>query len=207
MSKSPLKPSPVLLPGPWSPAWWRSALAELRSFRTMVLAALLLALRIVVSAFFIPLGDNLRVYFSFFVTGLGSVVFGPFWALLYGFGSDVLGYLIHPTGGFFPGYVLTAMLGALCYALFLYRARITVLRLFLCKLCVNLLVNVGLGALWSSILYGKGYYYYLAKSIVKNLLLLPVETALLVLFLSLMLPIMARSGLVPAQPGRRIPWF
>ena len=207
MSKTSLKPSPILLPGPWSPAWWRSALAEMRSFRTMVLAALLLALRIVVSSFFIPLGDNLRIFFSFFVTGLASIIFGPFWALLYGMASDLLGYFLHPTGGFFPGYVLTAMMGAFVYALFLYRARITVLRVFLCKLAVNLLVNVGLGALWSSMIYGKGYYYYLAKSLVKNLLLLPVETALLLLFFSLMLPILSRSGLTPPQPGKRIPWF
>ena len=207
MSKTPLKPSPVLLAGPRKPAWWRSALAEMSSFRTMVLAALLLALRIVVSSFFIPLGDNLRVYFSFFVTGVAGVVFGAFWALLYGMASDLLGYFIHPTGGFFPGYVLTAMLGAFFYALFLYRARITILRIFLCKLAVNLLVNVGLGALWSSMIYGKGYYYYLAKSIVKNLLLLPVETALLALFLGLMLPILSNAGLAPAQTGKRIPWL
>ncbi len=207
MSKITSKPSPVLLPGPWSPAWWRSALAEMGSFRTMVLAALLLALRIVVSSFFIPLGDNLRVYFSFFVTGLTGVLLGPLWALLYGMASDLLGFVIHPTGGFFPGYVLTAMMGAFTYALFLYRARITILRIFLCKLAVNLLVNVGLGALWSSMIYGKGYLYYLAKSIVKNLVMLPIETAFLALFLGLMLPVTAQLRLTPPQPGRRIPWF
>ncbi|MEA5011548.1 MAG: folate family ECF transporter S component [Angelakisella sp.] len=205
MSKSPLSPSNTLLSGPWNAAWWRSALAEVRSFRTLILAALLLALRIVISSFYIPVGENLKIFFSFFVSGLGGVIFGPFVALLYGFASDILGYILHPDGGFFPGYVLSAMAGAFFYALFLYRSRITVLRIFLCKACINLLVNVGLGSLWSAMIYGKGYYYYLVKSVIKNLTLLPVETFLLVIFLGVMLPVMSKSGIVPAQPQKRIP--
>ena len=126
-------------------------------------------------------------------------------ALLYGFASDILGYILHPDGVFFPGYVLSAMAGAFFYALFLYRSRITVLRIFLCKACINLLVNVGLGSLWSAMIYGKGYYYYLVKSVIKNLTLLPVETFLLVIFLGVMLPVMSKSGIVPAQPQKRIP--
>ena len=207
MSKTTQNLISTLLTGPWNPSWWQSALKELRSFRIMTITALLLALRIVVSSFFIPLGENLKIYFTFFISGVGGAVFGPFWALLYGFASDILGYALHPDGAFFFGYLITSMLGAFVYALFFYRARITVLRIFLCKLCINLFINVGLGSLWSAMMFGKGYYFYLARSLVKNLLLLPVETALLALVFSLMLPILARLGLASPQPTRRLPWF
>ena len=119
--------------------------------------------------------------------------------MLSGFATDVLGYFVHPTGPFFPGYVLSTMLGSFFYALFFYRARITVVRVILAKLSVNLLVNVGLGALWSAIQFSKGYYYYLVKSLMKNLGMLPLEVLLLWLFLKAMAPVGARNGLLPNQ--------
>lgn len=190
---------------PLSPGYWRAATQEMKSFRILTIAALFVGLRIVVSSFFIPLGDNLRIYFSFFVPAIGSLIYGPFIGMLSGFASDILGYFIHPTGGFFPGYTVTSILSGLVYALFFYRAKITVFRVFLCKLCINLFINVGLGSLWSAILYGKGYYYYMAKSIIKNTLLLPLEVLMLILFMQIMLPVMGKHGLIPQLSQKRIP--
>ena len=90
------------------------------------------------------------------------------------------------------------------YALFFYRARITGLRILLAKLTVNVGVNIALGALWSSMLYGKGYYYYLVKSTIKNIGLLPVETILLFLFFKAALPAAIHGGLLPEQKGVRL---
>lgn len=109
-------------------------------------------------------------------------------------------------GPFFPGYTLTAMAGSFVYALFLYRARITVRRIVLCKLCVNLLVNVGLNCLWSAMLYSKGYLFYLGQSLAKNLLMLPVEVVILLTFLRIMLPVLSSAGLTPPQPTKHIPF-
>ncbi len=156
-------------------------------------------LRIVLSGLYIPLGDNLNIFFGYFVNSLGAAIYGPVVALLSGFATDVLGYFVHPTGPFFPGYVLSTMLGSFFYALFFYRARVTALRVVLAKLSVNLLVNVGLGALWSAIQFSKGYYYYLVKSLAKNIGLLPVEALLLWLFLRAMAPICTKNGLLPKQ--------
>ena len=78
------------------------------------------------------------------------------------------------------------------------------LRVLLAKLVVNLGINVGLGALWSAILYGKGYYYYLAKSLVKNIGMWPLEAVLLFLFFKAILPVTARAGLTPKQDGVKL---
>lgn len=185
---------------PFKKGYWQEAARETKNLRIIAVAALFVGLHVVVSAFFIPLGENLRMYFSFFVTALGSIIYGPVVALMVGFASDILGFFIHPSGGFFPGYTLTAMLSGLCYALFLYRARLSTARVFLCKLCVNLFINVGLGSLWSAMLYGKAFYYYLAKSAVKNIVLLPVEVLLLMLFLRAMQPAMRHLNLIPQEP-------
>lgn len=192
-------PESLALASPFSRSYWRTALRELQNLRMLTLAAIVVALRIVLSGLYIPLGDNLNIFFGYFVNSLGAAIYGPVVALLSGFATDVLGYFVHPTGPFFPGYVLSTMLGSFFYALFFYRARVTALRVVLAKLSVNLLVNVGLGALWSAIQFSKGYYYYLVKSLAKNIGLLPVEALLLWLFLQAMAPICAKNGLLPKQ--------
>ena len=189
-------PESLTLASPFSRSYWRTALRELQNLRMLTLAAIVVALRIVLSGLYIPLGDNLNIFVGYFVNSLGAAIYGPVVALLSGFATDVLGYFVHPTGPFFPGYVLSTMLGSFFYALFFYRARVTALRVVLAKLSVNLLVNVGLGALWSAIQFSKGYYYYLVKSLAKNIGLLPVEALLLWLFLRAMAPICAKNGLL-----------
>ena len=189
---------------PLTAAYWKSAVGEVKKVRMLVLAAFFVALNIIVSGLYIQVGENLRILFSFFFAALGGAIYGPVLALISGFCSDILGYMLHPSGPFFLGYTLSTMLGALVYALLLYRARISGLRLFLSKLIVNAGVNVALGSLWSAMLYGKGYYYYLAKSVVKNLLVLPVETVLLFAFFAALLPVTCRMGLTPQQQGVKL---
>ena len=192
-------PEALTLASPFSPGYWRVAAKEVKNLRMLTLAAIVVALRIALGGLRIPLGDNLNIFFGYLINGLGSAIYGPVMALLSGFASDIRGYFIHPNGPFFPGYVLSTMMGSFLYALFFYRARITLLRVALAKLSVNLLVNVGLGAMWSAIQFSKGYYYYLAKSLVKNIGMLPVEVLLLWLFLKAVVPVCVHSGLLPRQ--------
>ena len=186
---------------PFTPAYWRAAAREVKNPKSLILAALFIALELVISSFYIPVGENLRVYFSFFVKSLAGMIYGPLMGLLTGFIGDILGYILRPSGPFFPGYTLTAMAGSFLHGLFFYRAKIGPVRVILARISVVLVCNIGMNCLWSAILYGKGYYYYLASSLVKNGLLFPVEIILRFLFLRLMIPILERAGLRPhAQP-------
>ncbi len=192
-------PASLTVASPFTRGYWHTAARELKNLRMLTLAAIVVALRIVLGGVRIPLGDNLNIFFGYLISSLASAVYGPVVALLSGFATDILGYFVRPDGPFFPGYVLSTMLGSFFYALFFYRARITLPRIIGAKLTVNLLVNVGLGALWSAIQFSKGYYYYLVKSLAKNIGLLPVEALLLWLFLRAMAPICAKNGLLPKQ--------
>ena len=100
--------------------------------------------------------------------------------------------------------MLTTTLGCLTYALCFYRARISWGRIILAKTLTNI-QNVLLGALWSSILYSKGYWYYLTTSAIKNVLYLPLQIVLLALVLRYLLPVLYQQGLTPKQlNGNRI---
>lgn len=188
-----------------SPLYWRGAAGEVKKLRTLAVSAIFLALSSAVASVFIPLPNNLRVYFTYGPKALCAAVIGPVSGLLFGLTGDLLGFVLHPTGGFFPGYTLTSMMGMFLYGLGLYRKKITVCRLALTKLLVNLVCNAGLNVLWSAILYQKAWIVYFTASLTKNLALWPVETAVLVLVFRLVGPLMERQGfLLPGSiPGRR----
>lgn len=184
--------------------YWRSACRELKSLKRLVFAALICALSIVVGALYVVVGDNLRVYFTFFITAVGCAVYGPVMGMLVAAVTDTLNFFMFPSGPYFPGYMLSEMLAALIYGLFLYRKKITVLRLFGAKFLVNYLANVLLGSLWSQMLFGKGYLYYLLKSLIKNSLLLPIEVMLLAALFAMLVPVFSRFGLLPGHEKKEL---
>ncbi len=192
---------------PFTPSYWKEAAGEVKKPRILAVTALFIGLDIIIGMFYIPMpfGDNLRVYFGYFTNSMCCMVCGPVMALIFGFVRDILGFFANPSGGFFFGYTLSAMLGSLVYALFFYRARITVVRILCCKLIINVCVNILLGSLWSAILFSKGYYFYMVSSTVKNLMLLPVEVILLVLFYQVTLPVLVKMKWIPEQPKGRMP--
>lgn len=200
-------PAPKFFKTPFTPAYWKLSFKEFRSLRILAIASLLIALDVVAARFYIPVGVNLRIYFNYLVTSLLSMICGPVVGVAAGFVRDTIGFLLDPSWGYFFGYTVTAMASGLIYGLFLYRARLSVVRIALCKLVINVFVNICMGSLWSAMMYQKGYLYYLGKSVVKNLLLLPAEILLLVLLYQVLLPVLVRMKLIPAQPTKRIPIF
>ena len=159
-----------LYPHPLSPGYWRSAAGELKALRRLVFMALMIAACIVLSHCSIRLGESLSLSVTFLARALCSLVCGPLAVIVFGAAEDTLSFFLSSGGyPYFPGYMLTTITGCMIYALFFYRAKITWRRIILAKLLTNI-QNVLLGALWSAILYSKGYLYYLTQSAVKNAL-------------------------------------
>ncbi len=53
-------------------------------------------------------------------------------------------------------------------------------------------------------LFSKGYYYFLAKSVIKNLSMLPIEIIILVSIFKVILPVVSKLKLVPADTQKEI---
>lgn len=185
--------------------YWTTSTSELKKLRTLTFAGMIIALSIVLNSLSVPVGENLNIRFTFLIFSLGALVFGPVTGLFVGAACDILGFVLHPSGVFFPGYTLSTMLEFFIYGLFLYRSRITILKIFLAKLIVNYGIHVGLGALWSKILFNKGYLYFFANSIIKNTIMLPIEVVMLVLLLQLLLPALTHLGITQKQDCKHIP--
>ena len=123
--------SQTLYKTPFSPAYWRDALADFKKPRTLVFSALMVAACVALSYLkSIPIVDNVRVTWGFLARALCALVGGPVNALAFGFVEDTVSYFMNPDGGYNPFYIFTTMLGVFTYALFLYRAEVTVTRVF-----------------------------------------------------------------------------
>ena len=197
----------TVYPHPFSRAFWRDAAKEVKDVKKLTFAALMIALCVMLSHVpSVQLFGGAKVTWGFLARSVCAWVCGPVLGVLFGFTEDILSFFLTGGGGypFFPGYTLTTMLGVLFYSLFFYRQEITIRRIFFAKLVTNI-QNVVLGALWSSILYGKAYLVMASGSAVKNLIMLPVQTVILVLLFSAILPVLASVGLVSKQ-SRKLRW-
>ena len=187
-----------MYPHPFSADYWRSAARELKDLRKLTFAALMIAMCVVLSRIpSVPLFGGAKITWGFLARSVCALVCGPVLGLLFGFAEDILSFFLTGGGGypFFPGYTLTTMLGVLTYALFFYRAKVTIGRVLLAKLLTNI-QNVVLGALWMAILTGKAWYVTASASALKNLIMLPVQTLLLVVLFGALLPVLRRAGLI-----------
>ncbi len=197
-----------MYPHPFSAAYWRTAANEVKDLRKLLFAALMIAMCMALGQLqSMPLPGGARITWGFLARSVCAMVCGPVLGLLFAFAEDILSFFATGGGGypFFPGYTLTTMLGVLTYALFFYRTQITIRRIFLAKLLTNV-QNVVLGALWMAILSGKAWYVTAAGSAVKNLIMLPIQTVLLVLLFSALLPVLRRTGLMDRGTPAKICW-
>ena len=185
---------------PFTPSYFRCALENLKTVRMITVTALLCAFCALIDMFFLPIGGAfLRIYFSFLIAGLLCMIAGPFLAIPAGFLVDTLSFLFSggDPAGYFPGYALSAMLSFLIYALFFYRAHLSLSRIFIARLTVNVLINVIFGSVWKHILYGNAYIVYFISGAIKNIAMLPIEAALMLLLYRRMVPILQKLHLIP----------
>lgn len=86
---------------------------------------------------------------------------------------DTLSFMIKPSGPYNPVFMFIEGLGSFVFAIFLYRTKVTVLRLFLSKLAINVFCNILLTSYFLSLMYGKGIWVYMFRLYYKK----PAATA------------------------------
>ena len=202
---SRVQKSTALYAHPFSRNYWRDAAAELKDTRMLVITALLVALRIALKPFAIPVGPQMYIQTPMLATALGAMIFGPVMAIPAAIVSDTIGFIVHPTGEYFLPFVLTEIASTVIYALCLYRSKATPTRVMLARFFICSLVNVVL----QQLIYA-WYYLFIGNPesamnsimgimtvsrIFKNLFFFPIETVILTLFLKVLIPVTNRAKL------------
>ena len=193
--------STALYKTPFSKAYWRDAAAELKSTKTLVIAALMIALRVATKGLALPIAPNLDLFnLASFITALSAMIIGPVVAIPAALLSDFLGVLIWDgLGTYFLPYALQEIANSLIWALLLYRAKATPWRVMLGRFAICIFVNVLLGTAinmwWQMVYYGNSTVALTIPRIVKNTFMFPIESVVMTFFLGLMIPITNRMGL------------
>lgn len=181
---------------PFSKDYWKTAALEFKDPRMLILAAMLVALRVALKPVAIPIMPNVQVNTATFINALGAMIFGPVVAIPAAIISDTLGCILFPTGAYFFPFVFEEIAGSVIFALFLYRAKITPLRVMLARFCIDLFVNILMNApimwLYYKMILGKSYLMFQLPQILKNLFMFPIESVLITIFLATFLPVTYR---------------
>ena len=99
-----------------------SSFRSLKSTRTITTTGILLAIQMVLSSYgVIEVTDSLKISLAHLALTPTAILFGPIAAGLQGALSDVLGFILKPTGPYFPGFTLTAALLGVIYGMALYK--------------------------------------------------------------------------------------
>ncbi len=160
----------------------------LKNTRAMVACAMLLAVEVVLNAVvYLPIGDFLRISFGYLAVAACGYLYGPSPAMLVAALSDVIVFMIHPSGAFFPGFTLNAALGGLVYGLAFYgQSEVKWPRVLAAQGIIAVGLHIALNTLWLSLLLGKGYLALLPLRALKNAVQYPIDAALLYFLLTVL---------------------
>ena len=191
---------------PFSKAYWRDAVMELKDTRMLVITALLIALRIALKPLAIPLGNpQLSIQTAMLATALSGMIFGPVMAIPAAIISDTLGFMIFPNGEYFLPFVLTEIASTMIYSLLLYRTKVSATRVVLARFFICFFVNMILQTViiaWQYTWMGNPdsaksqiLGIFTVSRLFKNLFFFPIESVVLTLFIKVLMPITNRAKL------------
>lgn len=136
----------------------------------MIFLGIMVAIKIILEQFSIG-PATVKVGLGFIGSVLLAYFFGPVWGTIGGGISDLVSSAIFGNqGGFFIGFTLTAMVGPLIYALFLYNRSIKIWRIIVSSILVTIIVNIGLNTLWLHIMYNLNFKAALIQRLPKELI-------------------------------------
>lgn len=198
MQKTVSSSGKALFRTPFSKAYWMQAASEMKNPRMLVFAALTIALRVALKAVKIPIAASIDINTAFIVNAFGAMVYGPVVALMGAAISDTLGALLVPSGPYFFPFIFTEMAGSLIFALFLYRTEVSIPRLLLSRFCicffVNILMTEPIMIRYYELFMTSFYTPFQAVRIAKNMVLFPVEAAILAIVFRGLIPPFRKMG-------------
>ncbi|EHZ9203939.1 folate family ECF transporter S component [Enterococcus faecalis] len=145
--------------------------------KSIALMGVLIAVVVVFSRFFAYETTFLKISFTFIPESLIGMIFGPFWAGIGTAVADVVGMLLFPKAGYFPGFTLNAFLAGAIYGYFYYKKEMTWQRVILVTLLVTVLINIILTPLWLSLMYGVNLanFAWWVPRLIKTVIFFPIQ--------------------------------
>ncbi|AMC00020.1 hypothetical protein AWM75_01460 [Aerococcus urinaehominis] len=137
----------------------------------------LIALNLVLNQFRLVISPTWEINFSFVTLAIMGAFYGPVYAGVAAGFADILGFMLSPSGFFFPGFTLNSILSAVIYGLLLFRHPYSLKRLVVAKIATTILVSLILTPLWLNMMYQNAFFSW--ARIVRTVIQFPINLAIL----------------------------
>ncbi len=156
-------------------------MSALKNVRVLTTAAMLVAIAIILGFFKIPITQLIEIRFGSLPIAAAGTLCGPIVAAIVGGLADVGGYLVKPTGPFFPGFTISGIISGLIFGVILYKKEITILRVLIAQILHAVIVSMLMNSFWLTVLYGNPFFTSVITRAPKSLIMIPINTALIFL--------------------------
>ena len=169
-----------------------------KSLPVIVFCGMMGALSVILGQFSVKVTDYLTVTVAWIPNRVVDAIFGPVVGMVFGGVMDIVKFIIKPSGAFNFFYTLVPMVAGLITGYFLYRKKVTFVRVLISEFVMKLVCNVIMTTWANCFFYGSVLQKILPVRALKNLVEWPVHS--LILYLILMafsqriLPMMREKG-------------
>lgn len=153
--------------------------------QTLVVMAIMVAMQIVLSRFLSINAWNLKIGFAFVPIFITGYLYGPFKAGTVGFVADIIGASLFPSGKFFPGFTLNAIISGVVMGLFFYKKQ-DMKRILGATAIEQLGVSMWLTPLWIHMLAGVPYKAIILSRMPQIGIMIVLEPLVMYLMLKVM---------------------
>lgn len=195
---------------PFHKRYWVEAAKEFKSVKKMVIMALLLGLTLVSKLIVLPSGfGTLGFRFGLIFLSVACMIGGPYFALIIGALSDILGFFLFESGSgaFNPIFTLSAMLTCFIYALCFYRTNISFTKALIARIFVNFICNFIIEGFGQIIVYKYKFSWLYLTSLPKQIAYLIPQSIIIFVVLIVVTPIAADTGFVDEKIKKGISIF
>lgn len=166
-----------------------------KAIQRLTISAMMLALSVILGIFKIPLSQLSEIRLQFLPVAADGILFGPLYGGIVGGLSDILCYLVRPTGAFFPGFTVSSVIQGAIYG-FVLRNNKSMRNMLIALALDTVIVSLILTPIWLMMLYGNSFEVIFSARIVKVLIMLPINAALLTAVIKLIDSPTIRSQLI-----------
>ena len=149
-----------------------------KAIQRITISAMLLAMSVIFGFFKIPLSQVSEIRLQFLPVAAEGMLFGPLYGGILGGLSDILCYIVRPTGAFFPGFTISSIIQGIIYGALLHKNHRTG-RVFLALALDTVIGSLILNPIWLMLLYGNSFIVIFSGRIIKVLIMVPVNALLL----------------------------
>ncbi len=165
---------------------------EFKNLHTVVLCGLMGALSVILGMFAsIHLGP-FSITYAWIPNRIVDFMFGPVVGAVYGGIMDIIKFIIKPNGSFNLAYTAMAMLAGLVFGAILYKKPVSFMRIVFAQTLVKVFINVGMGTYLMAFERGQAFMTLMPVRLVKNLIMIPLDSILLFVILTSIMKILPR---------------